>query len=61
MHTLYLVVVVNRNGRFLLYDENVHMSNKYSYDAKRPEVWLSDVRDYMAGRTRELDALLVVD
>ena len=49
----------DRNGRFLLYDEKVHLNGKYSVDAKRPEVWLSDVRDYIAGRTRELDALLL--
>ena len=49
----------DRFGRFVLYDEKVHANNKYLYDGKRPEVWLSDVRDYIAGRTRELDALLL--
>ena len=49
----------DRNGRFVLYDEKVHASGKYAYDAKRPEVWLSDLRDYIAGRTRELDPLLL--
>ena len=49
----------DRSGRFMLYDEKVHISNKYTYDSKRPEVWLQDVRDYVAGRTRELDQLLL--
>ena len=49
----------DKNGRFMLYDEKVHINGKYAYDSKRPEVWLSDVRDYIAGRTRELDPLLL--
>ena len=37
----------------------MHITNKLTYDSKRPEVWLQDVRDYLAGRTREMDELLL--
>lgn len=33
------------------------MSDRYKFDAKRPEVWLQDVTDYLAGRTPDLDQL----
>ena len=48
----------DRSGRWFLYDEKVHLNGKMSYDTKKPEVWLQDLRDYVAGRTRELDQLL---
>ena len=38
----------DRNGRFTLYDEKVHLNGKMSFDSKKPEVWLQDVRDYVA-------------
>ena len=49
----------DRSGKWVLYDEKVHINNKYTFDSKRPEVWLQDVRDYVAGLTRELDQLLL--
>ena len=49
------------NGRWALYDEKYIMlpgltSNKF--DAKSPQTWLQLTRDYIAGRTSELDPLL---
>ena len=34
------------------------MSGKAFYDAKNPQVWLQMIRDYVAGRTAEMDPLL---
>jgi hypothetical protein len=49
------------NGRWALYDEKYIMhpglaSNKF--DGKSPQTWLQSTRDYIAGRTSELDPLL---
>ena len=49
------------NGRWALYDEKHIMlpglaSNKF--DGKSPQTWLQSTRDYIAGRTSELDPLL---
>ena len=49
------------NGRWALYDEKYIMlpgltSNKF--DAKSPQTWFQPTRDYIAGRTSELDPLL---
>ena len=48
----------NRFGRWQLYDEKYHLNGKAMYDAKRPEVWLQEQRDYLSGRTQELDAVI---
>ena len=34
------------------------MSGKGRYDAKKPQEWLQSLRDYVAGRTAEMDPLL---
>ena len=49
------------NGRWVLYDEKYTMLpglavNKF--DAKSPQSWLQSTRDYIAGRTSEMDPLL---
>lgn len=49
---------VARDGRWHLYDEKYHFQTKSAYDAKHPEVWLQDQRDYLAGRTAEIDAVI---
>ena len=43
----------------MLYDEKIHLNWEYAYDSKKPDIWLQDIRDYIAGRTRELDQLVV--
>ena len=48
----------DRNGRWMLYDEKIHIDGTLRYDAKKPSTWLQDVKDYDSGRTRELDQLL---
>ena len=45
-------------GRFMLYDEKVHLNNKMQYDPKHPATWLQEIHDYVGGRTMELDALI---
>ena len=49
------------NGRWALYDEKYIMMPGVStnkFDAKSPQSWLQSTRDYVAGRTSELDPLL---
>ena len=48
----------DRSGKWALYDEKVHINNKLMYDPKKPATWLQDARDYVAGRTQEIDALI---
>ena len=48
----------DRSGRWLLFDEKVHINGKLTYDSRKPATWLQDVRDYIAGRTLELDQLI---
>ena len=45
-------------GRWALYDEKVILSGQGGYDLKSPHTWLQSTRDYLAGRTDELDAVL---
>ena len=47
-----------RFGKWMMYDEQVHLNGTYRYDSKKPASWLQEVRDYVAGRTRELDQLI---
>ena len=49
---------VTTSSRWYLYDEKFVMSGKGKYDAKRSQEWLQAIRDYVAGRTAELDPLL---
>ena len=45
-------------GRFPLYDEKFVLSDKGKYDSRRPQVWLLNLRNYLAGRHEEMDAIL---
>ena len=47
--------------KWLLYDEKfiLHPSlDKVKYNPKNPLEWMQDIRDYVAGRTEELDSIL---
>ena len=44
-------------GPWRLYDEKYLLDPKNAYDAKSPATWLEDLRDYLSGRTPELDKL----
>ncbi len=49
------------NGRWALYDEKwitYPGLDKNRYDSKSPQSWLQATRDYVAGRTSEIDPLL---
>ena len=45
-------------GRWSLYDEKYVLSGKGTYNGKAPQSWLQDVRDYLAGRSSDLDLIL---
>ena len=45
--------------KWRLYDEKLILGGCGKYDSKNPEVLLQDVHDYIAGRTQEIDQLLV--
>ena len=45
--------------KWLLYDEKTIATGSYSYDAKNPQTWLQMIRDYVAGRTPEVDPILM--
>ena len=45
-------------GRWALYDEKLILSGKGGYDPKSPQTWLQSTRDYLAGRTDEIDGVL---
>ena len=45
-------------GKWRLYDEKLLLTDKLVYSSKSPQTWLQDVRDYLAGRTSEIDRLL---
>ena len=45
-------------GRWRLYDEKTLMGEKHMYDAKSPQTWMQGLRDYVAGRTFEMDGIL---
>ena len=45
-------------GRWSLYDEKYVLSGKGTYNAKAPQSWLQDLRDYLTGRSIDLDAIL---
>ena len=45
-------------GRWSLYDEKYVLSRKGAYNAKPPQSWLQDLRDYFVGRSIDLDAIL---
>ena len=42
-------------GRWRLYDEKILMGEKHMYDSKSPQTWMQGLRDYVAGRTSEID------
>ena len=46
------------NGKWSLYDEKYVLSGKGIYNPKAPQSWLQDLRDYHAGRSANLDAVL---
>ena len=41
-----------------MYDEKYVLSGKGTYDGRKPQVWLLNVRNYLAGRHEELDHVL---
>ena len=45
-------------GKWFLYDEKYVLSGKGNYDHKAPQQWLQTLRDYLAGRCDDLDAIL---
>ena len=50
-----------RSGKWILYDEKYITPPAlalHKYDSKKPLQWLQAVRDYVSGRTSELDSLL---
>ena len=46
------------DGRWSLYDEKFVLSGKGIFNAKAPQTWLQDIRDYLAGRSIDLDHVL---
>ena len=46
------------NSKWSLYDEKYVLSGKGIYNPKAPQSWLQDLRDYVAGRMADLDAIL---
>ena len=44
-------------GKWRLYDEKYRFQSKALYCSKEPQMWFHDLRDYLAGRTAELDDL----
>ena len=46
------------DGRWSLYDEKFVLSGKGVFNAKAPQSWLQDIRDYLAGRSIDLDNVL---
>ena len=47
-----------RDRKFQLYDEKFVLSGKGSYDARKPQIWLLSLRNYLAGRHEEMDPIL---
>ena len=45
-------------GKWFLYDGELILSGKGAYDAKSPQLWLQSKRDYVAGRSDDLDVVL---
>ena len=45
-------------GKWLLYDEKYILSGKGMYDSKSPQTWLQNLRDYLAGRSADIDGVL---
>jgi hypothetical protein len=41
-----------------LYDEKYLLNGKGLYDSKQPQLWLQTLRDYLAGRSAEMDKVL---
>ena len=41
-----------------MYDEKCVLSGKGTYNANAPQSWLQDLRDYLAGRSIDLDLIL---
>ena len=56
-HRSFIPLVRDESEWEALYDEKIHLSDKLKYDAKKPECWLQDVKDYIAGRSPDLDQL----
>ena len=48
----------NPGGRVSLYDEKFVLSGKGVFNAKAPQTWLQDMRDYLAGRSVDLDNVI---
>ena len=46
------------NGKWALYDEKYVLSGKGVFNAKAPQSWLQDLRNDLAGRSADLDAVL---
>ena len=48
----------SRPGSWKLYDEKYILSGKELFDNKQPQLWLQSLRDYLAGRSAEMDSAL---
>ena len=46
-----------RSGPWKLYDEKFIPDVKNAFNSKDQSTWLEDLKDYLSGRTPELDAL----
>ena len=44
--------------KWALYDEKYVLAGKGAYQPKSPQLWLQDVRDYLAGRCSDMDRVL---
>ena len=53
-----LVGAPTPGGRWSLHDEKFVLGGKGVYNAKAPQTWLQDIRDYLAGRSIDLDDVL---
>ena len=49
--------MVKLGGRFLLYDEKFIMGNSLRYSKAAAQAWMQKVKDYVAGRHSDMDAI----
>ena len=56
-HDIHSAVGERRLGNWKLYDEKFLLDPKNAYSSNDAATWLHDLRDYLSGRTPELDEL----
>ena len=56
-HEIHSEAGARRQGPWKLYDEKYFLDGKNAYSPKDVATWLDDLRDYLAGRTPQLDQL----